>query len=184
MLMMFIFIVEIPIEKNVTGLEKRQLFYTTRSPAILYEFFHKMVSKFDRNYWATQCGQDAYLYLLFQRRLIRLALIMAVASMIVSLSVNLFGSSDQQEWFERSSLNNKALTPISSWAHSGLALLFTILTFFTVFDLREEARELYKENQKEKCKVKDYEWLKARTLHIRGLLPKDRRGDMLKNELN
>jgi hypothetical protein len=32
--------------------------------------------------------------------------------------------------------------------------------------------------------VKDYEWLKARTLHVRGLLPKDRRGDMLKNEMN
>jgi hypothetical protein len=63
-------------------------------------------------------------------------------------------------------------------------LLFTVATFYTVFDLREEARELYKETQKEKCKVKDYEWLKARTLHVRGLLPKDRRGDMLKNEMN
>lgn len=73
---------------------------------------------------------------------------------------------------------------MSSWGHAFLTLLFTVLTFFTVFDLREEARELYKENQKEKCKVKDYEWLKARTLHVRGLLPKDRRGDMLKNELN
>ena len=139
-------LVEIPIEKNVAGLDKRQLFYTTRSPPILYEFFHKMLARFDRGYWSAQCGQDAYLYLLFQRRLIRLAVIVAVASMIVSLSVNLFVTQDQQEWFEKSSLNNKSLTPISAWAHCGLALLFTVLTFFTVFDLREEARELYKEN--------------------------------------
>ena len=40
-----------------------------------------------------------------------------------------------------------------------------------------------KEDEQAK-KKKDYEWLKARTLHVRGLLPKDRRGDMLKNELN
>jgi len=53
-----------------------------------------------------------------------------------------------------------------------------------VFELREEARDMYREHLKEKCKVKDYQWLKARTLHVRGLLPKDRRGDMLKNEIN
>ncbi|CDW80986.1 transmembrane protein 63c [Stylonychia lemnae] len=171
-------------EKNVAGLDKRQLFYTTRSPSILYEFFKKMLSKFDRGYWSAQCGQDAYLYLLFQRKLIRLAIILAISSMVVSLSINLFASTDQQEWFERSSLNNKQISPITAWVHCGLALLFSLLTFYTVFDLREEARDLYRENQKEKCKVKDYEWLKARTLHVRGLLPKDRRGDMLKNELN
>ena len=50
--------------------------------------------------------------------------------------------------------------------------------------MREEAKETYREVEKEKCRLKDYEWLKARTLHVRGLLPKDRRGDMLKNELN
>ena len=65
-----------------------------------------------------------------------------------------------------------------------MAVFFTFATFYTVFELREEARDLYKESQKEKCRIKDSEWLKARTLHVRGLLPKDRRGDMLKNELN
>lgn len=65
-----------------------------------------------------------------------------------------------------------------------MAVFFTFATFYTVFELREEARDLYKESQKEKCRIKDSEWLKARTLHVRGLLPKDRRGDMLKNEIN
>ena len=32
--------------------------------------------------------------------------------------------------------------------------------------------------------MKDYEWLKARTLHVRGLIAKDRRGELLRNELN
>jgi hypothetical protein len=86
--------VEIPIEKNVAGLDKRQLFYTTRSPSILFDFFKNMLSKFSREYWSSQCGQDAYLYLLFQRRLMRLAIILALSSMIVSLSVNLFISED------------------------------------------------------------------------------------------
>ena len=114
----------------------------------------------------------------------RLTVVLGVSALIVSLCVNLFDSEDQQQWFERSSLNNKTLTPVSAWIHCALTVFFTGLTFYTVFDLREEAKDLYKEANKEKCRVKDYEWLKARTLHVRGLLPKDRRGDMLKNELN
>ena len=46
-------IVEIPIEKNVAGLDRRHLFYTTRSPTILMEFFKGMLQRFGRDYWAT-----------------------------------------------------------------------------------------------------------------------------------
>lgn len=60
-----ILIAEIPIEKLIPGLEKRQLYYNTTSPSILYEFFKKMLTKFDQNYWQAHCGHDAYLYLLF-----------------------------------------------------------------------------------------------------------------------
>jgi hypothetical protein len=81
-------------------------------------------------------------------------------------------------------LRNNTLTDITTWIHVGLLTFFTIATFYIVFELREEAKESYKEQEMEKNKHKDYEWLKARTLHVRGLLPKDRRGDMLKNELN
>lgn len=114
----------------------------------------------------------------------KLSIIIAIGCMAVTFSTNLFIASDQQEWFERSTLNNKTFTPFTAWIHVLLVTFITIVTFWTVFDLREEARDLYKENEKEKCKVKDNEWLRARTLHVRGLLPKDRRGDMLKNEIN
>lgn len=46
-------IVEIPIEKNVEGLDKRHLFYTTRSLSILIEFFKEMLSTFKQDYWST-----------------------------------------------------------------------------------------------------------------------------------
>lgn len=114
----------------------------------------------------------------------RLVAIIGVASLALSFSVNIFLSPDRSDWFEKSSLNNKLLTPITAWIHVGLVIFITAITFYTVFDLRGDALELYKETEKEKCRFKDFEWLKARTLHVRGLLPKDRRGDMLKNELN
>lgn len=76
----------------------------------------------------------------------KLSVVLALGSIVVSLSVNLFFAESQQDWFEKSSLNNKTLTPITTWLHCGLALFFTVATFYTVFDLREEARDLYKEN--------------------------------------
>ena len=66
--------------------------------------------------------------------------------MIFSFSINLFIANDQSDWFEKSSLNNTLLTPITAWIHVGLLTFFTIATFYTVFDLREEAKDLYKNN--------------------------------------
>jgi hypothetical protein len=126
-------------------LEKRQLYYSTTSPSILVEFFKNAITKFDREYWSTHCGQDAYLYLCFQRKILKQVLIMAVGTLIISFSVNLFLSDSQDDWFEKSTLNNKTLTPITAWMHSFLVIAFTCLTFHTVFDLREEAKTLYKE---------------------------------------
>jgi len=93
-------IVEIPIEKNVEGLDKRHLFYTTRSPSILLDFFKGMLTRFSRDYWATQCGQDAYLYLLFQRKLMKLTLVLGLVSLIVSFSTNLFLAANRKDWIE------------------------------------------------------------------------------------
>ena len=110
---------------------------------------------------------------------------MAVGSLLVSFVLNFFYVSTGEDWFEKSTLNNKTpVNSITAWSHCLLTLAFTCLTFHTVFELREEARELYKESSEQMCKQQDIEWLRARTLHIRGLVPKDRRGDMLRNEIN
>ena len=59
-----------------------------------------MVNKFSREYWTTHCGLDAYLYLLFQRRMLRLILAIGIISLIVSFPVNLFTQRNDDDWFE------------------------------------------------------------------------------------
>ena len=65
---------------------------------------------------------------------------MAVGTLVISFSVNLFIANDQDDWFEKSALNNKTLTPVTAWMHTILVVIFSVLTFHTVFDLREEAK--------------------------------------------
>jgi hypothetical protein len=95
--------------------------------------------------------------------MIVLTLIIASTAMVFSFSINLFIANDQSDWFEKSSLNNSISSPITAWIHVGLLTFFTVATFYFVFETREEARDMYKEHQIEKCKHKDFEWLKART---------------------
>jgi hypothetical protein len=128
--------VEIPIEKTVAGLDRRFLFYTTRSLSILLEFFNGMLSKFSRDYWATQCGQDAYLYLLFQRKLMKLTVGLGVTSLVVSFTVNLFLTDSRKDWIEQSTLGNKAFTTVNAWIHTVLGILFTGAAFYTISEMR------------------------------------------------
>ena len=107
----------------------------------------------------------------------------AVAALTVSFLSNMFLYGKEEDIFERTALDNRHLNTVTAWIHVSLVVLFTLATFKCIADLREDAKESFIENEKEKCLVKDHEWLRARTLHVRGLLPKDRCGTMLKNEL-
>lgn len=84
------------------------------------------------DYWVTHCGTEGYLYLLFQRRLVKLMVYFSVISLCVSIPVNLSSSSSSEEvgdWFERTTLNNKELhSNFKGWVHVTLVLVFTLLT--------------------------------------------------------
>ena len=86
----------------------------------------------------------------------RLTMVMAAGSLIVALSSNLFLAPSREAWIEASTLGSsrrgseeEALSSISAWIHTCLAIFFTGAAFHTVFEMREEARNLYKENQRE-----------------------------------
>lgn len=77
-----------------------------------------------------------------------MVLIMTVGTILISYTSNFFIAESRTEWIEKSALNNKTLTPLTAWSHTILAVFFTILTFYTVFELREEAKQIYKETSK------------------------------------
>jgi hypothetical protein len=64
-----------------------------------------------------------------------------------------------------------------------LVLTFTLLTIRAVQKTRRDARIAYQFYHKGMSRNYDHEWLKARTLHIKGIPPEDRSGNNLKNTL-
>jgi len=66
----------------------------------------------------------------------------------------------------------------------GLVILFSIIVIGQIVKIRQDARKAYKFYYKSTSSFHDHEFLKSRTLHVKGLLPEDRRGDSLKHHLN
>lgn len=50
--------------------------------------------------------------------------------------------------------------------------------------MKVEARLCYARMQLERSKTRDFEWLKTRTLHVRGIAPHDRKGESLIKRLD
>lgn len=110
-------------------MNQRKIFYKTKTFDVFINFFTTIVNKLDMDYWVTHCGTDGYLYLLFQRRFLKLLMYFSVISLCVSLPINAGSSPDEGDWFERTTLNNKELSSnFKGWVHVALVLVFTLLT--------------------------------------------------------
>lgn len=75
----------------------------------------------------------------------KLTLIMGAISLVVSLSTNLFMSTSRRDWLESSTLGSHSeITGFSAWLHTSMAVIFSGFAFWTIFEMREEARNLYR----------------------------------------
>jgi hypothetical protein len=77
----------LPIDKNIDTqqINKRKVLMSTKTFSVFKLMFLPLLDKLDMDYWCTHCGVDGYLYLLFQRRFLRLTIYMSVISIFSQL---------------------------------------------------------------------------------------------------
>lgn len=112
--------------------------------------FSAVVSTLDMEYWVTHCGNDGYLYLLFQRRFLRLTIYLSVISVLSSIIMNLVlvpdddvDQSVMSNWFDRTALENKRISSYRGWFHVVMMFLNTCLTIRAIQKTRRDARQSY-----------------------------------------
>jgi hypothetical protein len=71
-----------------------------------------------------------------------------------------------------------------SWVQVSMCIFITVAALKTVFGLKNQGRKLYKKYSRSGLLKHDFEWLKSRTIHVRGLLKNDVNGVLLENVLN
>lgn len=162
--------------------------HSTNSFKVFWKLFREKFYNLEENYWVKNCGVDAYLYLLLQRRVVSLLFWIGMLSFLLSLFFNL--SDDEtldiqdhkwrNDWTIKVLYGNKDFIKGAwSWLQVVLCGIITLWTLNTVYELKTQARKVYKRYVKH-----DYEWLKSRTIHVKGLLKNDITGAMLENMLN
>ena len=95
--------VEIPIDRKLYDVEfkRKRYYWSTSSFQVFWHFFVKIMTTFNMEYFTLNWGIDAYIYLLFQRRLMMLMLFFSVLSLLFGIPVNIATSSSGEEWFEK-----------------------------------------------------------------------------------
>ena len=74
--------VYIPIDRNldVQQINKRKVFMSTKTYSVFRPIFFPLLRELKMDYWCTHTGLDGYMYLLFQRRFLRLTVYMGLIS--------------------------------------------------------------------------------------------------------
>ena len=124
-------------------------------------------------------GMEAYLYLLFQRKIILILMIYTILSSGIALVTTLSNLKEVQESSTYNIihdffLNNKFMNDFSSYMHilSLIVLSFIHFRYMTVF--KTECKFLYFERFDKMSRYKNYEWLRCRTIHLSGIAPNER----------
>ena len=172
-------------------MNKRRLYAKTKTFSIFKKMFLSIVYKLEMEYWVLHCGVDGYLYLLFQRQMLKLAVYLSVVMFLFSSIMNLDAEdhprskkadsgSERLSFIEKTTLSNRELSNNRSWFHVLMVAVITFLTISVVMRTRKLAIKAYKMQNSWHTKSKDAEGLKFHTIHIKGIPAEDRTGNGLR----
>ena len=136
------FAAELPIDKNINiqEMNKRRLYAKTKTFSIFKHMFLSIVYKLEMEYWVLHCGTDGYLYLLFQRQMLKLAAYLSILIFLCSAFMNMSGddgATDQdQQFIFKMMLSNRGLSGNRSWVQLGLVAVITFLAIYFVGQTR------------------------------------------------
>lgn len=187
--------VEVPIDDSQETRNNKPSteYQTTKNFNVFWRMFYDYYTKFNQDYWVRNWGLDAYLYLLFQRKVLKLLFTISCISLVLSFFFNFISDHSLQiqdpkwrnDWTVKILFGSKDLVKGTwSWVQVSLCIFITIATLKIIFSLKTKGREMYKKYSRSGEFQHDYEWLRSRTIHVRGLLKNDITGAFLENMLN
>lgn len=168
-------LVHVP-QKQVKGTQ--QSFFSRSFSHVAGEIINKFLA-FDKHYLIETVGMEAYVYMIFQRRMAKHFAIMSFISLGIGLISALLVQKEVKDskaysYMENLLLNNKYLNDFTTLLQILSLGIFSFLHFRNISTLKADIRQLYFERFDQMSSKKDYEWLTCRTLHVSGIAPNER----------
>ena len=163
--------VEIPnlISKNTIT------YFSSRNFSLVLKEIWDRMWKLDSTYLTSAIGYEAYVFLLYQRKILSTLFTFFLISIFLFLCRNYGGI-----FFPK----DKDLSQFLSAVNLTGVIVITIFHFRSFSKLRRESFYYYYQRFMKMSENKDVNWLSCRTLHISGINPEERFIDLMKNKLN
>jgi Late exocytosis, associated with Golgi transport/Calcium-dependent channel, 7TM region, putative phosphate len=142
----------------------------------------KLLWELESEYWIEHTGIDGYIYLLFQRYLLKLLFIYTLIAVLASIPMN-FTSSNNENFFTRTTLPRN-MSVYASWFQVAITYIFSLGVLLTMWMLRKRVGDMLEEKNLMRSREQEHEWLMLRTAQVRGLDVFDRSGEALTSHFN
>jgi len=134
---------------------------STKTYSVFKVLFFPLLNKLEMDYWSTHCGVDGYLYLLFQRRFLRLTMYMFYISFLAQMLLlwaepnfefNIFGDKSLQKDQSQAAVE---LSGTKAWVSITIIFMFTMLTIHIVQKTRRDAKVSLESYYQDMSRYKD-----------------------------
>lgn len=148
----------------------------------IFQVMKNVIWDLDSEYWIRNTGLDGYIYLLFQRYLLKLLFLYTLIAVLASIPIN-FTNSSEDNFFTRTTLP-KDMSVYTSWFQVAITYIFSLGVLLTMWMLRKRVGDLIEEQTLMRSRENEHEWLMLRTAQVRGLDISDRSGEALTSHFN
>ena len=153
-----------------------------KSLSPIFSIMKGIIWDLESEYWIENAGIDGYIYLLFQRYMLKLLFIYSLIAVLASIPINFSASSDVN-FFARTTLP-KDMTVYTSWFQVLITYVFSLGVLLAFYNLKKRVSALLLEKTLLRSMENEHEWLMLRTVQVRGLDIADRSGEALLNHFN
>ena len=168
----------IPIGHYNYPCDNKEKIYIFRGLKDFFSKFRHIFIELDADYWIENCGLDVYAYLYFQRKILKLLACIALIAICTIIPYNLMSKHEFSFFLHNE--NNK----IDFKSERILAIQVILITSFTisclyfVFSMKVHIQSVFETYYSKQNKLA-LKYLQFRSLHIKGMIQEDIRGEAL-----
>jgi hypothetical protein len=160
-----------------------------RTLSEMLKVYLPLIMKLEPKYWIHNVGLDGYAYLYYQKELIKTLIMFGIVSVVMLWPVSIWFESMQSEsqagaqtgdlTIESYRNNTEYNMELRSIIDCLLLYFFCLYTIYSMFRIKNHLREELAFQKKKRMQNSEYEVLRARSVHIKGVFPEDRKGETL-----
>lgn len=148
-----------------------------------------LILRLEPKYWTHNIGLDGYAYLYYQKELIKILVMLGIVSIVVLIPASSWFESMQSETqsvdgtIESYQSNKEYYLELRSIIDCMLVYFFSLYTIYTMFKIKDHIKEELIAQKTKRMQNNEYEGLRERSVHIKGVFPEDRKGELLCHEI-